>query len=373
MTLRTKKSKRASGIDSPNQSRQTQRIPMPHNSVFVLGPETNMQWLHGVRADKRPLAQKSEEEKSYGGERVSLTFRQIGTFTDENNKKIWGQGARNKDRKGAGLVRSADNAEVEAMVIAFGKENHRTDFDWQAEYGQGFDAINLVINTQPKLILCRNKVANLRVQLSLLEKKISYDVDERSEEPETSNPARMGQTRPKAWVHGLSNIEKPIFKDAGDEASEIEGDLAILFHLEKKHPYNLSTETEPQASSAQTRNFTRAAQSNELLSAWQGLPFLSLDSKTRSPAPSERPSSSDNMVIGEFEKDLDAWEKYAKEDGQFIAGDSWTLIDCAFWPVLNEIVHRWKGFRVQKYPHLSAYHERVLGRECVQQLLEHEE
>ncbi|KAL8693371.1 MAG: hypothetical protein Q9224_003764, partial [Gallowayella concinna] len=32
MTLRTKKSKRTSGVDSPNPARQTQRIPMPHNS-----------------------------------------------------------------------------------------------------------------------------------------------------------------------------------------------------------------------------------------------------------------------------------------------------------------------------------------------------
>lgn len=332
-----------------------------------------MQWLHGVRADKRPIQQKSEEEKSFGGERISLTFRQIGTFTDENHRKIWGQGAREKERSGAGLVRSADNAEVEAMVIAFGKENHQTAFDWQAEYGQGFDAIHLVVNTQPKLILCRNKVANLRVQLSLLEKRISYELEERSEEPEKSNAARKGQNRPNAWFHGLSNIEKPIFKDTGEEVSDIEGDLAILFHLEKTHPYRPSTDTEPQETSTQTRNLTLAAQSNELLSAWEGLPFLSLDSKTRSSAPSKRPSSSDHMVIGEFEKDLDAWEKYAKEHQQFIAGDTWTLIDCAFWPVLNEIVHHWKGFRVQKYPHLSAYHERVLGRECVQQLLEHEE
>lgn len=373
MTLRTKKSKHVSGTDSPNASRQTQRIPMPHNSVFVLGPETNMQWLHGVRADKRPLQQKSEEERSFGGERISLTFRHIGTFTDQDSKIIWGQGAREKSQKSAGCVRAGDNAEIEAMVVAFGKENHQTEFDWQAEYGKGFDAISMMKSTQPTLVLCRNKVANLRVQLSLLEKKISYDLEEKPDESKKGDDHSRSRGRPSPWSHGLSNIEKPVFKDAGEESSEIEGDLAILFHLEKLYPYKASEEAELADAATSTRNFTRAALSNELLSAWQNLPFLTLDSKPRAPVPSERPQSSHSLIMGEFEKDLETWEGFAKEHQHFIAGDSWTLIDCAFWPVLNEIVHHWKGFKVQKYPQLSAYHERVLGRKCAQQLLEHEE
>ncbi|KAL8711397.1 MAG: hypothetical protein Q9225_007133 [Loekoesia sp. 1 TL-2023] len=374
MTLRTKRSKHASGVDSPNASRQTQRIPMPHNSVFVLGPETNMQWLHGVRADKRPTQLKSEDEQAFGGQRISLTFRQIGTFTDQKHKRIWGQGARKKSRSSAGWVEACSSAEIEAMLIAFGKENHQTNFDWQAEYGMGFDAIDLVSTAQPKLVLCHNKVANFRVQLSLLEKKVPYAVEEktdRSEKPDASQKARH-QSSP--WFHGLSNVEKPIFKDTDEEASEIEGDIAILFYLEKLERYEEPIQADSKDTNRKiTRNFSLAAQSNELLFAWQNLSFQSLDSKTRSFGPTDRPTSSHNLIIGEFEKDLDMWEGYAKEHQQFIAGDDWTLIDCAFWPVLNEIVHHWKGFKVQRYPELSSYHERVLGRECVQKLLEHEE
>ncbi|KAI4137162.1 MAG: hypothetical protein L6R39_007440 [Caloplaca ligustica] len=372
MTIRTKKSNRTSGVDSPSTARQTQRIPMPHNSVFVLGPETNRQWLHGVRADKRPPQQKSEEERSFGGERISLTFRQIGTFTDERQKKIWGQGARKKSRSSAGFVRTNDNAEIEAMVLAFGKENHQAHFDWQAEYGKGFDAVDLLVNSPPKLILCDNKVANLRVQLSLLEKKIPYELAERTDASEKSEEAQKGKRRPNPWFHGLSNLEKPIFKDAGEGASEVEGDLAILFHLEKTHPYKPSKAAGVQESNANNTYFALTAQSNDLLSAWQSLPFLSHDSKIRPSTPSQRPTSSHNLVVGEFEKDLNTWEGYAEEHQQFITGNDWTMMDCAFWPVLNEIVHQWNGFKVQKYPHLSAYHERVLSRECVQQLLEQE-
>ena len=345
---------------------------MPHNSAFVLGPETNMQWLHGVRADKRPTQQKSEEEQSFGGERISLTFRHIGTFTDQGNKRIWGQGARSKKRESAGWVRVGDSEEIEAMVVAFGRENHQTEFDWEAEYGQGFDAINLLSNEQPKLVLCRNKVANLRVQLSLLEKKISFTIEQSLEVPGKPEHSEKARHRSNPWFHGLSNTEKPLLKDTDEEASEIEGDLAILFYLEKLRPYEDHSES-PDPTRSNSRNLSLAAQSNELLFAWQNLPFQSLDSKTKSLGPSERPTSSQNMVISEFEKDLDTWEGYAKEHQRFIAGEEWTLIDCAFWPVLNEIVHHWKGFKVQKYPELSSYHERVLGRECVQKLLEHEE
>ncbi|KAL9623944.1 MAG: hypothetical protein Q9204_007912, partial [Flavoplaca sp. TL-2023a] len=245
MTLRTKKSQRASGVDSPNASRSTQRIPLPHNSVFVLGSNTNMQWLHGVRADKRPQQQKSEEDLSYGGERISLTFRQIGTFTNASNKKIWGQGARKKSQNSAGRVRAGDDAEMEAMVMAFGRENHQTNFDWQAEYGQGFDVVNLVATTKPKLSLCRDKIANLRVQLSLLEKKIPYDLEDKSNklggatEDETSEQRRH---RSVPWSHGLSNTENPTFKDTDEDSSETVGDLAILFYLEKLFPFETAAE-----------------------------------------------------------------------------------------------------------------------------------
>ncbi|KAL8948316.1 MAG: hypothetical protein Q9222_005486 [Ikaeria aurantiellina] len=375
MTLRTKKSKRTSGTNSPNPSRQTQRIPMPHNSVFVLGPETNMQWLHGVRADKRPIQQKSEEEKSFGGERISLTFRRINTFTDRATRKIWGQGARKKSQAGAGWVRAGDSAEMEAMVMAFGRENHQTDFDWQAEYGKGFDVINLVSNEKPKLSLCQDKIANFRVQPSLLEKKIPFSIEEKSDPGEkTTEDRRKSRHESSPWAHGLSNVEKPIFSDTDEDASQTEGDLAILFYLEKFYPFESPTESGLQnINQTNSRNFTHAAKSNELFFTWQNLPSHARGGKIRSAGPSERPTSSHNMVIGEFEKDLDVWEASATKHSGFIAGEQWTMIDCAFWPVLNEIIHHWQGFKVQRYPGLSAYHERVLSRESVQGLLDQDE
>ncbi|CAO1600405.1 hypothetical protein XANCAGTX0491_004095 [Xanthoria calcicola] len=390
MTLRTKKSNRTSGVDSPTTSRQTQKIPMPHNSVFVLGSNTNMHWLHGVRADKRPIQQKSAEEMSFGGERISLTFRQIGTFTNSNNKKIWGQGARKKSPSSAGRVRTGDDEEMEAMVMAFGKENHQIDFDWQAEYGQGFDVIHLVSAAKPKLSLCRHKIANLRVQLSLLEKNLPYDVveDKNNNKPAAStNEESSEQRRHRSlpWSHGLSNIEKPTFKDTDEDASETVGDLAILFYLEKLYPFEPAAAAEgPDARDPKAiinkRTYSRAAQSNELLFAWQNLPSITSSAASSSAqqpsSSSDRPdNNNNNNADALFTKDLDVWESYAREKNHtpqegFIAAPHWTLIDCAFWPVLNEIVHSWSGFRVGRFPALSAYHERVLSRGGVQELVE---
>jgi alkylated DNA repair dioxygenase AlkB len=125
--------------------RITQRIPLMHNSLFILGPLTNQYWLHSVRADKRPASERSAEELAYGGERISLTFRQIGTFVDKKRKLIWGQGARGKTREDAGKLLEGPEAdrEGERMIKAFGMENHQAgSWSWDEGYGGGFDVVN---------------------------------------------------------------------------------------------------------------------------------------------------------------------------------------------------------------------------------------
>jgi len=75
------------------------------------------------------------------GERISLTFRNIGTFLSADGAKIWGQGA---IAKSAGVARDVvtDKGEVEKLIDWFGRENHQSDFDWQGFYGQGSDVVN---------------------------------------------------------------------------------------------------------------------------------------------------------------------------------------------------------------------------------------
>ena len=372
MTLRTKKAKEEQAAKGSEISRQTQRIPMPHNSVFVLGPETNKHWLHGVRADKRPAEQRNVEEKAFGGERISITFRQIGTFMNDDEGTIWGQGAVGKTRDTSRRIRKGENAEIEAMIIAFGKENHQHDFDWDAEYGQGFDVIDLVPD-KTQLFLCNDPIANLRVQLSLCEKGVPYKLRQRT----STQPSKARHQRYKSnpSTHSLSNTQTPVFTDVDEDASEVEGDLAILFYLEKFYPFPAhegASSRDLHRTSA--RMYSRVTQSNDLLFLWRNYQ-AGPQSGERSPPgrlSPDRPVTPYTSPLKELQRDMDMWEQYVAEGG-YTSGNAWTLIDCAFWPVLNEIANGWDAFDGERYPGLMAYHCRVLERGCVQELTQNKE
>ncbi|TID17460.1 hypothetical protein E2P81_ATG08032 [Venturia nashicola] len=139
MRLRTKKS----GLESEDSTRETQRIPMPHNSLFALGLVSNKIWLHGINPDKRLPAERSPEELAYNGKRISLTFRYIGTFLDREEKLIWGQGAVGRSRDEARSVVNGNEVETEKMIQAFSNENREgANFLWREAYGCGFDVLH---------------------------------------------------------------------------------------------------------------------------------------------------------------------------------------------------------------------------------------
>ncbi len=144
MTLRTKKDRLRQEQEKHGESaapRNVQRIPLPNNSMFVMGPRTNAEWLHAINHDNRPFQTKSEAEQFNNGERISLTFRLIGTFLTEDGKMIYGQGATGKTREEAKPV-IIGTTEAEKLIQAFSEENQRSDFDWDASYGMGYDVLH---------------------------------------------------------------------------------------------------------------------------------------------------------------------------------------------------------------------------------------
>ncbi len=120
------------GSVSHNPPRPAQRIPLPNNSMFVMGLDTNKKLLHGIPTDKRPLALKSETERNKEGARISLTFRCIGTFVTGDAKKIWGSGATAKTRAEAKdvIMSQEGDGKSESLIEAFGRENRDSEFDW---------------------------------------------------------------------------------------------------------------------------------------------------------------------------------------------------------------------------------------------------
>ncbi|PNS19096.1 Pyrazinamidase/nicotinamidase [Sphaceloma murrayae] len=140
-------------------ARTTERIPMPHGSILSMGLETNARFLHSIQPDKRAEHDLSDPEKAYGGVRISLTFRQIGTFLDHEEERIWGLGARVQERNVAGAVVNGDQdqgGESEALLKGFGKENQGTkvlrrgDDEWSAVYGAGSDVLHLKTGAREK-------------------------------------------------------------------------------------------------------------------------------------------------------------------------------------------------------------------------------
>ena len=137
MTLRTKRD----AADADDAGRRAERVALPHNSMFVMGLETNRRWLHSVRSDKRPDKTKNEAELFEHGGRISLTFRRIGTFLTADQTHIWGQGAKGKMKEDARPVVNGGPA-AEKLLVAFGQENQQSDFEWQSGYGEGFDVLH---------------------------------------------------------------------------------------------------------------------------------------------------------------------------------------------------------------------------------------
>jgi nicotinamidase-related amidase len=125
----------------------TLRIHLPHNSLFVLGWETNRGFVHGIRHDRRADSEKREDERVDGGERVSLTMRTIATFRRLSDGRLFGQGARVKREEALADAPPPGDplGEATAMLEGFGRENRDPDFDWEASYGAGFDALNFQI------------------------------------------------------------------------------------------------------------------------------------------------------------------------------------------------------------------------------------
>ncbi|RJE21670.1 isochorismatase family [Aspergillus sclerotialis] len=310
MVLRTK----SQGSDEDDSSRVMQRIPMPHESLFILGEKTNMRWLHGIRADKRPISERSREDMAYGGQRISLTFRHIGTFLDPNGTTIWGQGAISKTQDQAGIVIHGDPARTEEMIRAFGQENRSTEFDWDGVYGAGFDVVNFVTTETAQLILSGDPVSDLRVRLCLNESGHRYEAtagDEGYAGNETRHPVYIGA-----------------------EGTKVTGVVNILNYLAQQ----------PRGTRGPGADLLQGGESlpqiEELLTRWR--------------------ESQNNDSAGEFEP-LTEWES-ALNGRQYLGGSVFGIDDCSLWPVLRDIVQKKGPLPNRIYPNLHNYYQRVENR-----------
>ncbi|KAI9849842.1 MAG: hypothetical protein M1837_000056 [Sclerophora amabilis] len=365
--------------DNGSTGRRAQRVPMPHNSMFVLGQCSNMRWLHGIRQDKRPEANKTEEEQAFGGERISLTFRYIGTFIDKHSKKIWGQGAKSKVQDSAHEVIKGDTVEAESMVRAFGAENRQSDFDWGAVYGQGFDTVHITPNS-PKLFICGDPLADIRVKLHLAESGIDWEVGQIGQLASTLSTTTAG-TRVRS--HPVDRDRQAYrlirFIDNDPDRTEIGGVLPIIMYIEFYHRNGgdlNANRTRPEVGDM----FTRMGQSNDLLNAWRALaPILTRDMPPASTSSNADADSTTSLTKDDenqkaeatrlLVRELELWETIVSRH-DFMSGNDYCMADAAVWPVLREIVLLSPFILTEeRLPKLAAYYKRMDERDSVSKVL----
>ena len=336
MRLRTKRDQKAkSGGGDDDSQRETQRVALPHNSMFVLGLKSNEKWLHGIMADKRLEAERSDPETAYSGARISLTFRHIATFLDAKETVIWGQGATSKDQRGAADVVNNDAAEAERMIRAFSRENHSNDFSWDEWYGEGFDVLHLHQPPEqvPSLFASNSALETKQIQLALWEAKINHTL---LEAPDLDKEHGSGQ--------------KLVFRDNDTHFTEVEGVAATLHYLDRYHSF------------CADRPVT--AVSYSLLEHLAQVVNFFPDHKAK-PAP---------LREGPEQLDLTAAlhmlsEQLKNHGGPFIAGARFSIADCVVWPVLDECVAKWEGWDELAWPGLAEYYRSSWKRKaCMKKL-----
>ncbi|KAI4730915.1 hypothetical protein E4T49_01276 [Aureobasidium sp. EXF-10728] len=212
-----------------DRSRVTQRILMPHNSMFVMGLETNGSWLHGIMPDKRPAVEHIPAESAYGNMRISITFRLIGTFLSADSKFIWGQGAVAKEKSDARPTINGNPEESQKLINAFGIENQVTAPEWGSIYGRGFNVLHLKSelpeHEKPMLFLSGGETTDVAVTARLSE--LNFDV-------ETISPPTERLTGDFRNANGellavtAAHRRTICFRQAGGMHVEVQGKDAII-------------------------------------------------------------------------------------------------------------------------------------------------
>ncbi|KAH7083058.1 hypothetical protein BKA63DRAFT_142513 [Paraphoma chrysanthemicola] len=329
MRLRTKKSSKPTAAsisenkatDEDNQ-RETQRVHLPHNSMFVLGLDSNSKWLHGIMADKRLPAERSIAETAYNGTRISLTFRHIGTFLDARSATIWGQGATAKDARDAADVINGDEDESERMIRAFSKENHNADFDWDTHYGAGLDVLHLhsAPDELPILFASTNSIETKQAQLGLHAAGIKFTLVD---------------------APGLDVQEdtQVLFRDIDASHAEVSNARAVLMYLDRYHPLDTSPASKPVTANAYPTILIAAG----LLKAWRNM----------------------SVFADEFTNLMAVLEERLELDGgPFIAGRRFSTADCFVWPILDEVVESWDGWSEERFSGLAEWYRGVWRRKA---------
>jgi alkylated DNA repair dioxygenase AlkB len=353
MVLRTKRLDKDHTRSEPlpeNLKRKVQRARLPHNSLCRMGLKTNMKWLHSIRQDKRADREKLSAELAFGGARISLTFRQIGTFLNGEETLIWGQGARGKQKHDAHGVINGQTPEAIDMLRAFGTENHSSSFDWDEYYGNGFDVLHM--KAAPRLFASADPIVNMRIALLLAEKGINYS---KGSSGRQTLPTQESSSAIEVDTWDLS-IK---FVDNDDAKSIVEGELAILLYIDARDDRKTGTYKPNPA-----LLYTRFQRGLSILSTWRRLDLGEL-----------KTANSNSKDLKHLRRELRTWNEWTTQaeeafgEKSFVTGVYPSLPDFALWPVLHDIFEKCGTEVFDGLDALQGYYERFKMMDCAQKVL----
>jgi glutathione S-transferase len=134
--------------------------------------------------------------------------------------------------------------------------------------------------------------------------------------------------------------------------------LAILTYLELRYPEpSLLPQGDP---AGLARTLAYAQESEAFGLAYEPLEMLFA---TRPKGATDEQSRALARALDAITFELRLWSGRAARSA-FIAGDAFSLADCAFYPVLAYLLRR--GLSLADYPDLDAYERRVRGRPCAE-------
>lgn len=373
----------------PGAQRTTQRIPMPHNSMFTMGLATNAAWLHGITADKRLDSERTLAELAYNGMRISLTFRSINTYLSVDSRKIWGQGATSKEPSTACSTINGDAASSQALIDAFGIENQSTRFDWHTTYGTGFDVLHLKTpledDIKPTLFLSGDEHADLAVKLYLVHLGVSFR-DTPSNLPPDVAKATLSDASGNILPIAPSHHRAVAFRDTNTLHTIVSGESAILLYLDRTYArYLLSNtpaillqaarELELLTSSllAELRDLLRQvtatdpAQAVDHLHSSQALKELDdylLDNTPRNP------TTMTSISTSGLGNNASAGRKQEEAQNCWLAGAEFGIADCAFWSVIQAFRALFIERFARSFPGLNEWARRVQSRKEIAQLID---
>jgi len=141
--------------------------------------------------------------------------------------------------------------------------------------------------------------------------------------------------------------------------------LAILLYIEDYFTPNVPLLPPVTEKTARARTLVRIQETENLHRAYDKLEDSHFDGANdiAPPLSAERRAE----LIRGIEAELQFWEKYAGEHvggPGFIAGDKFTLADCALFPILGCMLHRGFEWDDTKWPNLHKYYDYVWEKEC---------